>query len=124
MSSLVAQKSSMNRRTLMRQNLRRSVQPTNPHQVQVSRSVATKETNKEQIKQRAIKEMTKTWESSTNISKDNDKNTGFRRIANLALQKYKASLRLVFKSVLKSDWMRVPSKSFENLFQSCCKRVH
>ena len=75
MSSLVAQKSSMNRRTLMRQNLRRSVQPTNPHQVQVSRSVATKETNKEQIKQRAIKEMTKTWESSTNISKDNDKNT-------------------------------------------------
>ena len=96
MSSLVAQKSSMNRRTLMRQNLRRSVQPTNPHQVQVSRSV-TKEKNKEQIKQRAIKEMTKTWESSTNISKESDKNTGFRRIANLALQKYKASLRLVFK---------------------------
>jgi len=82
----------MNRRTLMRQNLRRSVQPTNPNQGQVSRSVVTKEKNKEQIKQRAIKEMTKTWESSTNISKDSDKNTGFRRIANLALQKYKASL--------------------------------
>merc|ERR1719209_2145647 len=70
MSSLVAQKSSMNRRTLMRQNLRRSVQPTNPHQGQVSRSV-TKEKNKEQIKQRAIKEMTKTWESSTSITISN-----------------------------------------------------
>ena len=97
MSSLVAQKSSMNRRTLMRQNLRRSVQPTN--QGQVSRPVVNSSTDKskEQIKQRAIKEMTKTWESSTNVSKDTDKNTGFRRIANLALQKYKASLRLVFK---------------------------
>ena len=99
MSSLVAQKSSMNRRTLMRQNLRRSVQQPNSQVPVVSRPVSNRSTekNKEQIKQRAIKEMTKTWESSTNVSKDNDKNTGFRRIANLALQKYKASLRLVFQ---------------------------
>ena len=97
MSSLVAQKSSMNRRTLMRQNLRRSVQQPNGPVVSRPTNVnRSTEKNKEQIKQRAIKEMTKTWESSTNLSRD-DKNSGFRRIANLALQKYKASLRFVFK---------------------------